>query len=119
MQGFAIGLVASPLAVIMACLKHGAEGVATSMKELQQSMCQNGMCLTEEKRMSEAREMQKAAILMARAAELNALVTGMEAENALKWMTREKPAYTKADFDDAILLTGCHHNAIQELLQGD
>lgn len=68
--------------------------------------------------MSEAREMQKAAIIMARAAELNAKVAGMVAENKQREIQNESPAFVNDDFDCEIMASGCHWNSICELLQG-
>ncbi len=71
-----------------------------------------------ETKMSEARDMQKAAIIMARAAELEAKVLGMHAENMSRVHRGESLAYLEKDFDDAVLSTGCHWNSVCELLQG-
>lgn len=68
--------------------------------------------------MSEARDMQKAAIIIARAAELNAKVAGMNAENAQRAISGNSPAFVQDDFEREIELTGCHWNSICELLQG-
>ena len=68
--------------------------------------------------MSEARDMQKAAIIMARAAELNAKVAGMAAENAQRAISGDSPAFIQDDFDREIEHTGCHWNSICELIQG-
>lgn len=66
----------------------------------------------------EAREMQKAAIIMARAAELNATVAMMQAKNLERTSEGMTAAYDEKAFDDAIIATGCNHNSICEVLQG-
>lgn len=63
-------------------------------------------------------EMRKAAIIMARAAELNATVSGMVAENKQREIQGESPAYVMDDFLRQIERIGCHHNATYEVLQG-
>lgn len=63
-------------------------------------------------------EMRKAAIIMARAAELNATVGGMVAENKQREIQGESPSYVMDDFRRQIELSGCHHNAICEVLEG-
>lgn len=68
--------------------------------------------------MSEARDMQKAAIIMSRAAELNAKVAGMQAENQQRLIQGDSPMYNEEAFNNEIIATGCHWNAVCETLQG-
>ena len=63
-------------------------------------------------------EMRKAAIIMARAAELNTRVSGMVAENSINAIRDEYPAFTNNDFERVINETGCHWNQICEVMQG-
>lgn len=65
-----------------------------------------------------SREMQKAALIMARAAELNARVAGMIAENQQRIADGRAIAYPEKAFNDAILETGCYWNSVGELLNG-
>jgi hypothetical protein len=51
---------------------------------------------------------QKAAYVIAQAACLMAKVAGMQAEN---WLADGKK-YAEKDFDNAVLESGCYHNAV-------
>ena len=68
--------------------------------------------------MSQERDMQKAAILMCRAAECNAKVAGMQATNRQREIQDESPAYVMDDFEQVIEETGIFWNSVCELLQG-
>lgn len=63
-------------------------------------------------------EEQKAAYIIAMAANLNATVAGMQAKNQMCEYRGECPAYVETDFERAINASGCHHNAVLTLFQG-
>jgi len=60
---------------------------------------------------------QSAAYIVGMAACVNAEVSGMVAENQLRAVNGEPPAFVKADFDAVINRYGVHHNAICSFYQ--
>ena len=65
-----------------------------------------------------AAEFIKAARIMALAAQLNATVSGMNAENQQRSVNGESPAYRGDAFETAISESGCYHNNICMIQQG-
>jgi hypothetical protein len=63
--------------------------------------------------------MQKAAQIMARAACLNAMVSGMNAENAQRVASGDSPAFVLDDFEREIVAAQCGINDVHQLLYVD
>lgn len=66
-----------------------------------------------------AAEFIKAARIMALAAQLNATISGMNAENAHRLACGESPMYREEVFVNAIEEVGCHSNNICSIQQGE
>lgn len=59
-------------------------------------------------------ENQKAAYIMAQAANLNATVAGMVAANMQRAVCGNSMAYVQSDFIEAIERSGCTYNQVME-----
>ena len=62
-------------------------------------------------------EEQQAAYIMGLSSVLYATVSGMNAENIMRQSQGGEIAYTEKDFENAIDVSGVHHNAIITLFQ--
>ena len=66
-----------------------------------------------------AERFMQAARVMALAAELNCKVAGMDAENKHRVSIGESIMYGEDAFEAVIVETGCHHNNICMIMQGE